>query len=501
MSDEFQITPPNIQAAGTDVPPEQIQAGFNSVCRQTQLALNILSTQAETPTGPAGGDLGGTYPNPTVVNLHVTSGTESGVAVIGNTINSSPIGQTTPAAGAFTTLTATTPVGIASGGTGSGTAAGARTNLGLGTITTQNANNVAITGGTIDNAPIGQTTPAAVTATTLNSTGGVLNGSIGATTPSTGSFTTLTASTPIGVPSGGTGLSTITAHSVLAGNGASAISQIGAGTTGQMLLGVTGNFPAFGNNPTITGGTIDGAIIGGTTPAAGHFTTLSTTGAITGIPGRLIGVQRFTASGTYTPTTGTNTAIIEACGGGGGGGGGAATTASQVAVAGPGASGSWGRVEISGPTSQTVTIGAAGSGGAAGANAGGAGGQTSIGTYLVCQGGGGGAAGTAAAFANNQTFGTSGTPGGVPTTSGSALYLANGNAGDAGFNAYNQAGGVISAGASSPYGGGGYVGSASTAANGTGFGAGGNGIFNSASASATAGGNGSAGFVLVYEYS
>lgn len=281
MSDEFQITPPNIQAAGTDVPPEQIQAGFNSVCRQTQLALNVLATQPVPPSGPAGGDLGGTYPNPTVVALHVTSGTGSGVAITASTLDSSPVGSVTPSTGAFTTLTATTPVAIASGGTGSGTAAGARTNLGLGTIAVQNANNVAITGGTIDNTPIGQTTTAAGSFTTLNSTGGALNGTLGATTPNTGSFTTVTASTAITVPNGGTGRATLTAHGVLLGEGTAAVNQTAIGTTGQMLLGVTGADPAFGNNPTITGGTIDGAVIGGTTPAAGHFTTVSATSAIT----------------------------------------------------------------------------------------------------------------------------------------------------------------------------------------------------------------------------
>lgn len=41
------------------------------------------------------------------------------------------------------------PVGIGQGGTGATTAADARTNLGLGTIATQNANNVAVTGGTV----------------------------------------------------------------------------------------------------------------------------------------------------------------------------------------------------------------------------------------------------------------------------------------------------------------------------------------------------------------
>jgi hypothetical protein len=41
------------------------------------------------------------------------------------------------------------PIGVAGGGTGSTTAAGARTGLGLGTMSSQNANAVAITGGSI----------------------------------------------------------------------------------------------------------------------------------------------------------------------------------------------------------------------------------------------------------------------------------------------------------------------------------------------------------------
>lgn len=42
-----------------------------------------------------------------------------------------------------------TPLALTSGGTGSNTASGARTNLGLGTIVTQNSNSVSITGGSI----------------------------------------------------------------------------------------------------------------------------------------------------------------------------------------------------------------------------------------------------------------------------------------------------------------------------------------------------------------
>ncbi len=54
-----------------------------------------------------------------------------------------------PAVGFPTDAQVAVPVAVASGGTGATTAAGARTNLGLGSMATQNANAVAITGGTI----------------------------------------------------------------------------------------------------------------------------------------------------------------------------------------------------------------------------------------------------------------------------------------------------------------------------------------------------------------
>ena len=97
------------------------------------------------------------------------------------------------------------------------------TNLNLGSMATQNANNVSITGGNISGV--------AITTSTINQT------TIGATTPSTGAFTTLSASstatfgtissgvwqgTPVAVAYGGTG----------ANNAASARTNLGAAKSG-----------------------------------------------------------------------------------------------------------------------------------------------------------------------------------------------------------------------------------------------------------------------------
>jgi hypothetical protein len=107
----------------------------------------------------------------------------------------------------------------ASGGTGANTLTGyvygngtnpmtasttiPNTNItGLGTMSTQNANAVSITGGvissvaitgsSIDGTLIGISGASSGVFTSLSSTSGALNGTIGATTPSTGAFTTLT---------------------------------------------------------------------------------------------------------------------------------------------------------------------------------------------------------------------------------------------------------------------------------------------------------------------
>lgn len=60
---------------------------------------------------------------------------------------------------------------ILQGGTGATTASGARSNLGLGSMAVQNSNDVAVTGGIIDNTVLGGTTPARVNTNALKTTG------------------------------------------------------------------------------------------------------------------------------------------------------------------------------------------------------------------------------------------------------------------------------------------------------------------------------------------
>lgn len=70
-------------------------------------------------------------------------------------------------------------------------------------------------------------------------------------------------------------------------------------------------YPSF---VAITGGTIDGTIIGGTTPAAGTFTNLATTGSttLTGLTTTTLAItQGAIISGTYLPVL-TNVANLDA---------------------------------------------------------------------------------------------------------------------------------------------------------------------------------------------
>lgn len=202
--------------------------------------------------------------------------------------------------------------------------------------------------------------------------------------------------------------------------------------------------------------------------------------------GGFLNVQVFAADGTYTPTTGCTKAIVECIAGGGGGG--AATT--DTTVGGGGAAGGYGKVLYSSPTSQTVTIGAAGT--ASSGGAGGAGGTSSLGTLISCTGGAGGLQNGA------------GTPpaGGTPTVG--AATLINSSVGSAGYMGGTVAAGALTGsggfGACSLLGAGGVRGVAGgSGGSGLGYGAGGGGGYRD-SVTTRQGGAGSIGRIIVWEY-
>lgn len=108
------------------------------------------------------------------------------------------------------------------------------------------------------------------------------------------------------------------------------------------------------------------------------------------IPGRLLNVAKFTSSGTYTPTPGTKSIIVEAIGAGGASGNLVATTSTTNAISSAGGNGTYAKARYTaGFSGITVTIGAGGvvNGGGGGGGNGGDGGATTFGSLLTCPGG------------------------------------------------------------------------------------------------------------------
>lgn len=216
-----------------------------------------------------------------------------------------------------------------------------------------------------------------------------------------------------------------------------------------------------------------------------------------GATGRLLAVQRFTASGTYTPTTGTTRAIVKLVGGGGAGGGSPATAAGQQSMGTAGGSGAYTEALVLSPGVTAVTVGAGGVG-VSGGN-GGAGTTSSFSASITAPGGTGGAAFPATTAAMVAGAGA----GGVAGIGGNIVQATGNNAWVFGFPAVAATPALFGVtGASGPFGGcggGNGSGGAGQAAPAN-SGGGGGGTANSASTGALTGGNGGSGLVLVYEY-
>ena len=211
--------------------------------------------------------------------------------------------------------------------------------------------------------------------------------------------------------------------------------------------------------------------------------------------GRLINVQTFTSSGTYTPTPGTNSVVVEVQGGGGAGGGTDACTSSQLSGSGGGGSGAYAKSRLTtGFSGASVTVGAGGTG--VSASNGNAGGASSFGS-ITAPGGGGGIKGPAsAALPALVGYGPA-----AAVATGGNLINAGGDTGGTCFGS-GLSTAISGKGGCSIFGGGGTP-QVNTSANGASSpspGAGGGGALTIASGAAKTGGNGANGIVIVWEY-
>lgn len=168
-------------------------------------------------------------------------------------------------------------------------------------------------------------------------------------------------SNPINVSQGGTGDQLLTAYAVLCG---------GTTTTAQIQ-----SVAALGAAGTIL--TSNGPSALPTFQSAATFSQIV--------------IQKFTATGTYTPTASMKYCIAEVWGSGGGGGGSSASSVGTYGPSGGGAGGNYSRQVLSAASvgaSKAVTIGAGGTAGASGN--GGAGSASSVGVLVSANGGNGG---------------------------------------------------------------------------------------------------------------
>ena len=228
--------------------------------------------------------------------------------------------------------------------------------------------------------------------------------------------------------------------------------------------------------------------------------------------GRLINIQSFTSSGTYSPHANALQAIVYVQGGGGGGAGSDSDGAGDAAVGSGGNGGGYiqsGLIDVSaGGYSSTITVGAGGAGGSAAVGAAGADSVYNDGTIsLTAKGGGVGdkleniiapsaiiPADTAANTVSNHTpvlnIGTNPGGAGISMESSGGDNRASGGAGGGSFFGYGGRGGS----------------SASTSVhagtNGVGHGSGGGGaaMQDAVNGSDYAGGSRAAGIVIIYEY-
>ncbi|MFZ5201563.1 hypothetical protein ACOY53_21765 [Enterobacter kobei] len=207
------------------------------------------------------------------------------------------------------------------------------------------------------------------------------------------------------------------------------------------------------------------------------------------IQGRLINVRVFTSSGTYTPSDGTKSIIVEVQGGGGGGGNAQATSSTTYTLTSSGGAGGYAKSRLTNlAASYSVTVGAGGAGGVSG-------GKSVFGS-ITCGGGGGGIQ-IGGAYTESNSVVILGPLGG--SASGGNIVNVPGSGADPSLLI---AGGAVSAvGGNSVIGTGGRGAGSSSSTGGSGsLGGGGGGANAAGTTTLIAGGKGGDGIVIIWEY-
>jgi hypothetical protein len=187
---------------------------------------------------------------------------------------------------------------------------------GLGTMSTQNANAVAVTGGTINGATIGATTATTGAFTTATASTSVTTPTIQATSSAGLSLKNTSGTTQMLMGAGGGDNLAINVSTNI--NGTNAQVDLSPTGTGHVHIKPTG-VNSVEINPTSVG-TMDNMTIGATTPKNGSFVDLSVTGAVSFDALQGTAGQVLTSAGTgvtptwTTPTTGTVTSVAATAG-------------------------------------------------------------------------------------------------------------------------------------------------------------------------------------------